>query len=126
VTLRLAVLRDGVLRPYVDDPDTRRGWALSEVSVAKARVASCPAPKGLEAAVEAAKADWGRWERESPRVLLAVMHRMGNGFGIAGLTQDGDPIELHYELSMGVRWSGKREAESVERRCQSSRLDEHG
>ncbi len=42
VTLRLAVLRDGKVVPYADDPDPRRAWALSEVRIARHRIASCP------------------------------------------------------------------------------------
>lgn len=73
VTLRLARLEDGAVVPYAQDVDRRRAWALSEVSVARFRIAACPVPEGLEVAVEAARAEWGRWERESERLLLAIL-----------------------------------------------------
>jgi CRISPR-associated endonuclease/helicase Cas3 len=37
VTLRMAVVRDGAVVPYVDDPDLRRAWSLSEVRIAQHR-----------------------------------------------------------------------------------------
>ena len=52
VTLRLARLRDGKVGPYADDPDLRRAWALSEVRVAKYRIAICPPPPGLQSEIE--------------------------------------------------------------------------
>jgi len=74
ITLRLALERDGKLVPYAENPDPARAWALSEVSVAENRLSDCLIPPELEAAAKAARADWGRWERESPRIKLAVLH----------------------------------------------------
>lgn len=79
VTLRLAVLRDGAVVPYAEDPEPARAWALSEVSVAQHRVSACPVPAGLEAAAAEARAGWGRWERESERVLLAILCPVRDG-----------------------------------------------
>ena len=71
VTLRLACLRDGAIMPYSGDTDPLLAWAQSEVSVAQYRIATCPVPAGFETAADAAKAQWGRWERDSPVVALA-------------------------------------------------------
>ncbi|UFN49148.1 CRISPR-associated helicase Cas3' [Roseomonas sp. OT10] len=104
VTLRLAVVRDGKVLPYAEDADVRRAWALSEVSVVRSRVAACPVPAGLGAAAEEARKGWGRWERESPRHLLAVVGevpsilRTGN-LGSEGL---GDEDCLYYTGQEGV------------------------
>lgn len=103
VTLRLAVVRDGVVVPYADDLDLRRAWALSEVSVARHRVAACPVPVGLEAAVEKAKASWGRWERESPRHLLAVLTEDGC---IDAVSEAGALVSLRYGKTSGLTWEG--------------------
>lgn len=73
VTLRLARVQDGVVVPYATADTLAHAWSLSEVNVAAHHIASCPVPPGLEAAAEAARGQWGRWERESPRILLAIL-----------------------------------------------------
>jgi CRISPR-associated endonuclease/helicase Cas3 len=107
VTLRLARLLGGAVVPYVEDADPRRAWALSEVSVARFRIAACPPPAGAEAAAEAARRQWGRWEQESDKVMLAVL---------AVLTEDGSSYKLHalaeseavvtatYSATVGLEW----------------------
>ena len=104
VTLRLAVLRDGVVLPYANDADLNRAWALSEVSVARHRIASCPVPAGLEAAAEAAKQQWGRWEREPDRVVLAVMTDAPSGLLLYGVTESGSAVVAGYDRRMGLMW----------------------
>ena len=99
VTLRLARLKDGEVVPYAEDPDRRRAWALSEVSVARFRIAACPVPEGLEAAAEAARATWGRWERESERLLLAVM---ADDFTLAGINDARGTITVKYDAYSGI------------------------
>lgn len=104
VTLRLARLRDGAVVPYADDSDPRRAWSLSEVSVARHRVAACPVPAGLEAAAEAARAQWGRWERESERLLLAVMTAADAvGYSIAAVAESGHEVTVGYDRDRGLR-----------------------
>ncbi|PZW44788.1 CRISPR-associated Cas3 family helicase [Humitalea rosea] len=102
VTLRLALLRDGAVVPYAADADPARAWALSEVLVARHRIAACPVPAGLEAAVEAAKAGWGRWERESERVVLAVMTASRDAYMIEGRTESGTAVRIFYQESVGL------------------------
>lgn len=102
VTLRLARLRDGAVVPYADDPDPRRAWALSEVSVAEHRVADCPVPPALAEVAEKARAQWGRWERESPRVLLAVMTEAGAGFTFRIRTGAGGEASCRYDPGRGL------------------------
>ena len=104
VTLRLGLLRDGVIHPYADDPDPRRAWALSEVSVARYRVAQCPPPAGLEDAVAKARAGWGRWERESDRVLLSVLAPENGGFIFRVLRPAGEIGWVRYSVGEGISW----------------------
>ena len=110
VTLRLALLRDGVVVPYAEDADPRRAWALSEVTVAKFRLASCPQPTGLEAAVDLAKQGWGRWERESDRMVLAVMTPADEGYSFAALDESGNAVEARYDRLAGLTWRDPAEA----------------
>jgi CRISPR-associated endonuclease/helicase Cas3 len=105
VVLRLARLRDGAVVPYDEDPDLLRAWALSEVSVARYRVASCPIPPGLEAAAVLARAGWSRWERESPDYLLAVLRE---GEQIAAVSEAGGMVMLSYCEDLGLIWTPTR------------------
>ncbi len=102
VTLRLAVLRNGAVVPYAHADTPARAWALSEVTVAAHRVAACPVPPGLEAAVAQARSHWGRWERDSPKVLLAVLTPAAEGYTLAVLTEDGSASSVRYERRLGL------------------------
>ncbi len=109
VTLRLARVRDGDVVPYaeganIDDAGSRRSWALSEVNVAKYRIATCPPPQGRAAAIEAARAGWGRWERESEQVLLAVMAEENGTLTIAARSEAGNDFLAKYDPLHGLRW----------------------
>ena len=104
VTLRLARLRDGIVVPYADHPDPRRAWALSEVSIAKYRIAICPPPHGLAAAIEVARAQWGRWERESEQVLLAVATEKNCTLTIAARSEAGNDFPAKYDTLCGLHW----------------------
>ena len=105
VRLRLAVERDGVLVPYTEDTDQRRAWALSEVSVARYRIAGCPVPPELAAAAERARGQWGRWEREAiDRVVLAVLTPDGDGYRLTAQTEDGGAVAARYDRSRGLSW----------------------
>lgn len=103
VTLRLAVECAGRVVPYAADPDPRRAWALSEVSVAKHRIAACPVPAGLEAAAELAKEGWGRWERESERMLLAILVPNGDSaFTLQTATEADTALPAIYHADYGL------------------------
>jgi CRISPR-associated endonuclease/helicase Cas3 len=113
VTLRLALIRDGAVVPYAEDPDIARAWALSEVTVAQHRIASCPIPSELGAAASGAKADWGRWERESDRVVLAVMRAEVDGFRLGALDGSGRSAEAHYSARQGLTFGKEYRAPAV-------------
>ena len=110
VTLRLARLRDGGIVPYAEDMDNRRAWALSEVSVARYRIDTCPLPSELQAQGELAKAQWGRWERESPFVILALLSRDGDLFRLDARTESGAVVAARYDVRTGLSWSGSEPA----------------
>lgn len=109
ITVRLAVVRDGVVVPWASEADSvvhsdlRHAWALSEVSVAQYRLASCPAPVGLEAAVAAARSGWSRWEREAERtMLLLVLRETKDGWRGMGRAEDGQEVVVGYDRVYGL------------------------
>lgn len=102
VTLRLALERGGAVVPYAEADTPGRAWSLSEVVVAAHRVSACPVPFGLEAAAAAARASWGRWERDSPRVLLAVLTLATEGYTLTVQTGAGTAATLRYDPRMGL------------------------
>jgi CRISPR-associated endonuclease/helicase Cas3 len=104
VTLRLALLRDGVVVPYAEDHDPRRAWALSEVAVAQFRVAACPLPDGTEKAAEEAKRSWPRWEQESDRILLALLTGTSSGYKLLCQADSGAVEIASYSVTGGLDW----------------------
>lgn len=108
VTLRLARLCDGRVVPYAEDEDLARAWALSEVTVARFRIAVCPPPAGAENAIAAALATWGRWERESERMLLALMTKSGGAsHEIVVRNEAGVAMTVSYSTSHGLEWPSR-------------------
>lgn len=105
VTLRLAVLRGGKVVPYATDPELRRAWAMSEVSVAASRIGEVPVPPGLEAAAAEARQGWKRWEREAPQLKLAILEPDGDG-GFRPVAGGG----YRYDRAIGLFWGGPAEA----------------
>jgi len=106
VTLRLARLRDGKVVPYAGDADAARAWALSEVTVAEHRIGTVDVPAALAAAAEQARSLWGRWERESPRIRLAVLEEEeapGRWRPVAGEA-------YRYDAGLGLVWAAPAEA----------------
>jgi CRISPR-associated endonuclease/helicase Cas3 len=114
VTLRLALLREGAIVPYAGDPDLLLAWAQSELSVAQYRIVACPVPSELEAAADAARAQWGCWERDSPVVVLALLHRDGDGDGdgyrLEARAESGATIVARYDARTGLSWPGAEPA----------------
>jgi CRISPR-associated endonuclease/helicase Cas3 len=104
VTLRLARLRDGAVVPYAEDAVLRRAWALSEVTVAQYRIAACPPPPGLDEAATAARAHWGAWERDSDRMLLAVMTEEGDSYTVTARAESGTEVSVRYDTRVGLSW----------------------
>ena len=104
MTLRLAVLQQDQVDLYAQDPDSSRAWALSEVAVARYRIATCPPPVGMDAAAEAARASWGRWERDSPVVQLALLVPEGARYRLAARSGAGQDLMVLYDKQGGLAW----------------------
>ena len=110
ITLRLARREGDRIVPYAPIPgagspdDVRRAWSLSEVSVAQYRLATCPIPTGWEEAAKAARQGWGRWERESERIVLALLEVTDTlgVYTLAGQAEDGSLVEACYLLQDGL------------------------
>ena len=105
VMLRLALVQDGVVVPYAEADTPARAWSLSEVSVAAYHVSACPVPTGLEAAAELARQQWGRWEQDDPRMLLAVLTKATGNFTLATLNETGDHRKGYYDPHSGLSLS---------------------
>lgn len=105
VTLRLARVEQGEVRPWCGDPDPRRAWALSEVQVRAARLAAIDPPRGCAPELlEKARRSWGRFEAERSDLLLVPLVRSertglweGSGRGRADRR-----LELLYGCARGL------------------------
>lgn len=104
VTLRLARACDGAIVPYADDADPMLAWAQSEVSVARYRIAACSVPAEFGAAANAAKAQWGGWERDSAFVLLALLQPDGDGYRLEACAESGAFVQVRYDARIGLSW----------------------
>lgn len=105
-TVRLARVRpNGTLAPWAttDGPRWMR-WALSEVRLAAWRVpfGSTAAPE-YAAAVEAARADWGRFEQEIS-VLPLVEREPGVWAGELTRPDNGRVVRVRYSAKLGVEF----------------------
>lgn len=111
VTVRLGVMRGGEVVPWAALKDStlaaphekKRAWALSEVSVARHTLATCPVSEGRKAAVAAARSDWSRWEREAEDLyLLLILEEAGEGWEGAGRSEQGRDIVIRYDQQYGL------------------------
>lgn len=112
VTVRLAVVREGQVWPWAAVRDAslaapqawRQAWSLSEVSVARHTLASCPVAQGLAEAVAHARAGWSRWEREAEdRFLLLVLHEGEGAMSGHGRNEKGEDVVIVYEEQYGLQ-----------------------
>jgi hypothetical protein len=121
-TLRLARIVDGRVVPWCQGADAdvpARDWALSEITVRRARVTGVPDPTGwLAEAVAATKTTWSRYDRNMPVLVLegtrvratgVVVGRKGQSItprAHAGTTADAPPslarVELAHEIGLRV------------------------
>jgi CRISPR-associated endonuclease/helicase Cas3 len=102
MTLRLAIMREGRVVPYISDPNIMRAWSLSEVTVSLRKIASCPSPEGLQADLDLAKSCWGTFERESERMAIALMIHDGDGYSFSAQNQAGERVNVRYHPSRGL------------------------
>lgn len=101
LTFRLARDEHGSVVPWCPHKETRRAWALSEVSVRATRLSGAPE----NAAVAAAKADWPAWDRDIPVLLL----RSGSegGCQAAALDGYGKNCLVTYSSTTGLIFGGE-------------------
>ena len=107
VTLRLARVRDGRVVPYGLDaaPDEPwRAWRLSEVSVSVRRVAGEAIRPHLDEAAHAARAEWGRFDREKLLIVLEDSEKRCGSLRGSALAGDGGRVELSYDSRLGLTW----------------------
>jgi CRISPR-associated endonuclease/helicase Cas3 len=107
VVFRLGLVSDGKIVPWCsekidmnDARQKRQAWALSEVSIQTRRASGVPLPAGdLARMVQAAKSDWGRWEQDTPLLLLEPDGSSWRGRVTAG---GGERVAL-YDKRLGLR-----------------------
>jgi len=102
VTLRLAMVEQGNVVPYVSDPTLNLAWSLSEVRVAAHWVADAPILSELEGAAQAARLEWGRWEREAPDIKLVILQDNGQQFWANAINIRGRSVGLRYSQKLGL------------------------
>ena len=107
-TVRLALLRDGHVVPYADDAEgaSWRAWRRSEINVATHRLGKEWHHPQHHAAVQTAKADWGRFEQDTVLVLLDEVTPDGSLCGRALSDDEGNrEIQVIYDNKRGLRWT---------------------
>lgn len=113
VTLRLGLVQAGRIMPYAaarkEALTVAQGWALSEVQVARSRVAEAVLPPGLGEAVEAARAEWGRFDGDKLLVVLEPAEGEGGFRGpwsARARDEGGNDVWIIYESSRGLTLRG--------------------
>jgi CRISPR-associated endonuclease/helicase Cas3 len=107
VTFRLSRIENGKAVPWYKSEsggeDLRRAWALSEVSIQRRRADDVPEVSGAMAALmQAAKSDWGKWEKDIPLLVLEI-----NGSTWFGtVTANGSKRTAYYDIRLGFRVAG--------------------
>jgi CRISPR-associated endonuclease/helicase Cas3 len=109
IPVRLARVVDARLAPWHDDhtlPDWKR-WLLSEVKLSAGRVAARAAPVGKWAQqIEAVRADWKPFERETP-VLALEMDSAGVWRGELPAPGSAGVVAVRYCRELGVRFGAQ-------------------
>lgn len=104
ITIRLGrVMDDESIAPWAPsraDVPPWHQWALSEVSVSRARVPFGSTVHGAEQAkCDAVRATWGRWEQEIP--LVPLRYHAGRWFGRV-VAPDGNATAIEYDPELGL------------------------
>ena len=108
-TVRLARLRDDRVVPYAHAATGEaswKDWRLSEISVASYRLGAEAEYPEHDAAVRAAKADWGRFDEGKVLVILNPMGVDGafQGIAVSGGERPAE-VELIYDNRRGLQWA---------------------
>ena len=98
---RLGKVESGRIVPYYPDDTPMRAWALSEVSLAKAKADGIPKLPAHAALIDAARDPWPTWERDMPLLVLEP-----DGEGCRGIVTLGAiQREVRYDTGSGLRIS---------------------
>ena len=108
-TVRLARLRDDRVVAYAaaaTGAASWKDWRLSEISVASHRLGTEAEYPEHDAAVRAAKADWGRFDEGKVLVILNPMGVDGTfqGIAVSGGERPAE-VELIYDKRRGLQWA---------------------
>ena len=105
--LRLGRFSDGKIVPWIE-ADAKRAWALSEVSIAQRHANGVPVPSsGVAALVNAAKAEWGKWEADIPLLILEPVEGDAPGEVWQGrVISPKGARTLLYDKRLGLRLAG--------------------
>jgi CRISPR-associated endonuclease/helicase Cas3 len=101
---RLGRFSDGKIVPWIE-ADAKQAWALSEVSIAQRHADGVPG--GVVALVNAAKAEWGKWEADIPLLILEPVEGDAPGDVWQGrvTSPKGERTAL-YDKRLGLRLAG--------------------
>lgn len=111
VTVRLGVMKEGQVWPWAAlqegalaaSHERKRAWALSEVSVARHALASCPVADTQQEAVAAARAEWSRWERQAEdQFLLLLLEETEEGWRGFGRNEATLDVVVEYHRQYGL------------------------
>lgn len=112
VTLRLAVIEDGDIKPYAchqaseNQVEDRKAWRLSEVNVSANRVGGEAVPSEYLEKAEQAKSGWTRFDAEKFLVLLRATDSGGNWRGLAkSPNSPNGEIQVSYNATRGLEIS---------------------
>jgi len=107
VTLRLAKLdAAGRVVPWAQDLAMNNAWALSEVRVAARRVKDVVIAATARSAADAARAMWGRWERDAVvEFKLVLLVPDGEVWRAEVLDARMEQRSLFYCSVLGLRWA---------------------
>lgn len=106
--VRLArVTQGGALRPWAEGESVpSKAWALSEIRLSARRIPGhATAEPMYNAAIEALRAGWNRFDREVP--VLPLLNAESNCWEGALVTSKGDRVAVRYEARNGLAFVGR-------------------
>ena len=111
VTLRLARLHEGCVRPFAHESardQPWKAWRLSEVNVSARKVRGELVLPDHEAAKQQAKADWTRYDADKILVILEAAPSPDGGLLGLAASPEGGPVTVSYHSQMGLEVRASR------------------
>ena len=100
VTLRLARLENGAIRPYYADPQDWRAWRLSEVNVSERGISGEWTNSEEAAAVVQLKAEWRVYDAD--KIVVVLFGERGAYQGHA--SNEKGQVTIRYDSQQGLLW----------------------